>query len=1563
MHPPDSVLRKEQILQTIQQQLTRGMEAADGASKTLHALPEISADSPGLEAGIIALGNGSVPGISEQTGDFHSDTIASHGIGVQDIIGLISVDSGQVQTGTAASTTDTKTDSMDHPGTGAATSHIYTSTGHTDHHQSGLHTSEATGGRSTIDTAQTGMKKHDIIHPPASTLHPQSEMAKVVEAARARLAQTAAKVTETASSAHDHRLDGMLSNLDIIARKPDHQTGSLDAGIATVDSALPSTSMTKQSSDLSATSPGDIRGASLEPISVDMQHFKHVDMSDIFTKLNMIADKTQAQVQSASVDAETVLAGQADKKAQNVNDNIKQSLGNVFQDQSHKGNAILNAVNAYPLEPVTSSKGKLQGEVVSKGNVIDVALQKDATLNQNIDPFVKPDEAFKGKVIKAQDGLTEKAVENGFTRTAASDISKIPSLNDISLLSSGRLLGNIKETQSKAMPYIPDIGSLPVEATLGENTQAAVSETAGANRVTSGIYAASGSDKMLGSAVDKAPLEVTNSGPLPIVDGINELKHHKNETQAEKTIQHVTTKNTTLPDGSTVIETKTKTIEMKVKESTKITAGLKDVSKSPQIEQAVSKSELTLAPADTITDAKNKVMQNTLLENKQISERLVPAGPGRLQSGFHVKSDTLSLAQDEYRPDAALAAETSSSLDKASSGFDAVIQSAIKDIVQESKSSKSKPISNGAQEPVASVDSLAADTHITDSTPDLSVLGEGLSQIAKMTQESGPTQHVVKSKSGKADVNITSKKAKVNIKKDNTKRTVSEFDVSPTTQQNAQHDVAFIILGGEGRGPEITLKGLAQKLDQINQRDMSRSGQETAQPISEQGTAIPVDSSLAVDKQSQSKPTVSPEAVKSIHRAGLAPDITSIPSGLPEQIDFRDVLPVARPRTTVDQLTRERVSLSEPMPQTRIRQGATEGLHSRRRTFMRSRTRGTMSDAMSGLPGSDTQRRRPTSEAISDSSVSSRQRARSFIDASAMRSRPRNTGFSDRRTLRADTRLPPFPSGLTGGIRSGPDSGILTPDLRAEFERRRLEMHRVASVGRRRAGGSGTMQRSGSMPVGSDILSLRRRDGLLRGTSMLPSGRLSISGSDSMGRMSTGERIAIRPLGESLGLPAYMSDPRRPADGRTFMAGGRDTGVRGTGRDFMLYEPGFADGRYTPGPVFRGREQDSGGGFGAVRRSSISMTRDIPSRTGTTRATRITGARSFDTRGRPSSGPLRSAATERVSGTRRMGHMVSSRAGTSSIGRSSGGSLRRSDRVVSEGRGTLTAVARSGPRDSPRDNVITTGNRRERVRGTLGTPGDRRDSFLGTVSSPGGRRDSIRGTVSSSGGQQDIFIATGSSPGGRRDSVRGTVGTSGGRRDSVGGTVGTPGGRRDSGRGTVGLSGGRQDSGRRAVGTFGGRRDIDRGTVGISGGRRDSVRGTVATSGGRRDRGTVSTSSGRRDSLRGTVSTSGGTGRMFEPSDPRRERLIRFSPRGTARVPPTGLPSPAAAYGPGGPYFLPGGGRGFSIPPSLFPRMPGPGYSGFPDSIYPGLGLGSGDFMGPSAGFPYSPFSPLGPIL
>ena len=356
---------------------------------------------------------------------------------------------------------------------------------------------------------------------------------------------------------------------------------------------------------------------------------------------------------------------------------------------------------------------------------------------------------------------------------------------------------------------------------------------------------AMGADKILPAQAVYRPI---NSGPLH-PDEQKEKSQHNKTKKTEKTVQQVTTKNITLPNGHKVVETKTKTVEVKVTETTNLSAEKNGVLKADAT-GAAAKKEIKSVHDGQVAAAKHDAMHkasadaNVLID---IGTDLAATDPASVVTGDHL---VLGVAPslEEIRLDTS----GSAAIDQNVSGFDSVVERALNGILQESATRESARASHEIKSVETAHDPtmLGADVKpemavdyghsILDAPAVNSVVSNGL-RLSKVTKDEGTMM-------GKnTNMKMTSRKAKINISHGNTKKTISEIDLTASKPEKKQTDVAFIIVGSDGHGPASPLEGLAQTVDRVNQLETPASNLITAHDFSGLTSKVDLKNALAAE--------------------------------------------------------------------------------------------------------------------------------------------------------------------------------------------------------------------------------------------------------------------------------------------------------------------------------------------------------------------------------------------------------------------------------------------------------------------------------------------------------------------------------------------------------------------------------------------------------------------------------------------------------------------------------------------------------------------------------------------
>ena len=1276
------------------------------------------------------------------------------------------------------------------------------------------------------------------------------------------------------------------------------------SGTVQMDS-LPSFSDKVQTgSDLTASSvdtfmpvEGIAAFSSGQNIPVDIQALKNVDMSGIFSKLNSFADQGQTPPGSPSLGqpvSDVISHGDTKKTETAVFDGVSHGQ-EAAKGVAHAEDFVhaAGSANSRMLEPIASGHSKTR-------DTLGFSSDRSKTLQaaKGLDTGV----LFTGKTITGHDPTLETTVEKGLARADVSEAITGVNANDVGLLSghqqfdiTNQMHLKPKEPSQSSGFHLPDLKSQ--ERRKIENVG-----TSGFDKITDlshlgradtfGTHLSKKNtlpdigvdpsdiplaDPALIASVETHP-QAIKSDPSQPADELQEINHHNKTTKTEKTIQQVTTKNTSLPDGSNVVETKLKTVEVKVTETTKVSSEKNGVSTTSETKNLVGKSELKPAPEDLVSGQKASVIDKHKKEAVNINE----VGP--VSAGADIKSDQVLSAVDLHQPDSILAGETIHA-DKAVGGFDSVVQMALNGIMQDSQTS--------GEQSIGTADILEPSSIAADSTSDfaaksasgLSAVSKGLAHLAKMNKKSKKSR----SRKGKPDVNITSKKAKINISHGNTKRTVSEIDISKAKPEKTQPDVAFIIVNGDGQSPALTLKGLAQSLDPVNQHEVLGTGAE--QVLSKSDAVGQLDLQSLADTKAPVADKAKTRRKKKMSKKRTNGD-TAKAKGKKKK---------SKKQAAVDggsKISGKRGIISEASSAQKRSQGKQS------KTSTRRRDKVVAADLPEGniINQITDTRRRP--------SVGSEtpRRATSFIGDPS----PTTTRGTQRRDRtrqmsgRSDSRMPTFSSGLTRGMRIGPSSGTLTPEMRVEFERRRILQRRRGAIDRMRLSDRARRQRRlDGRRIGRRIITdpvsrpFYPFDRFLGDRRMLRSGatsRFPISGPGA-DRFRAGRRTMIR----GFDMPVPGLDPRIAAVSRREMERGRRLlGVRGgIARAGVGTDRGFIDTRV-------GRRVLSGGG---ARTAAVGGVDRIPGRPGIQdiRADRRMGFQSIFGRGRTGSRGMTAAATITSSET------------------SEGVTARRSTSTNPEGDPSAREPAGSRAEGS--------------ASGLASRIGTRSDVSAGALESQTGSQDSGRAAGSRRRSRQRSGARTAASEVATGSRGRGAVtGLDRRSRDRLAAGIGAPIVRIG---GTRGAGGRRRDTG--FISTS--RRDSEARRRRVGGGSESRSRGSATTArGGMRS----SRAGGIPSSHAGGTSGTGAAGRI---------RLGRLSAGEFVRSPLRTVRYSSLPFS-SGRRFVPSGGR-YVVPPAPYPSMgmPGPMYVSSGGPMFTGPG-GSG-FMGSFSGYPYTPMGPF----
>ena len=250
--------------------------------------------------------------------------------------------------------------------------------------------------------------------------------------------------------------------------------------------------------------------------------------------------------------------------------------------------------------------------------------------------------------------------------------------------------------------------------------------------------------------------QLNNDGTIETKEkaGLNKTK------KAKKTSEQVTKKEIKLAGGNSMVETKAKTVEVKVTETTNVTAE-KNTTRSGEKNKATSDNK-------NPDDIKDKTSSKPTVVDKAID----------------------GIKKELY------------------GGKSAGASNEINSIIPADQNEISKVEANLHRDVKKTLDQ-----NIMGSSAMNSALTNGLSKLAKVTKDDTGKTDI------KPGINRTSKKAKFNIAHGKSKKSVTEIDLTAARPEKKQPDVAIIVVGNAGNGPDSSFKGLAQSLDQISQSE------------------------------------------------------------------------------------------------------------------------------------------------------------------------------------------------------------------------------------------------------------------------------------------------------------------------------------------------------------------------------------------------------------------------------------------------------------------------------------------------------------------------------------------------------------------------------------------------------------------------------------------------------------------------------------------------------------------------------------------------------------------------
>ena len=315
-----------------------------------------------------------------------------------------------------------------------------------------------------------------------------------------------------------------------------------------------------------------------------------------------------------------------------------------------------------------------------------------------------------------------------------------------------------------------------------------------------------------------------NSGPLH-PDGTKEKSHHNKTKKTEKTVQQVTTKNITLPGGHKVVETKTKTVEVKVTETTNLSAEKNGAITTDVIKTAAELKAKPIHPDQAAASSHDPIYKPPV-------DAIFPIEIG---TDLAATGDHLGSGIDQTSPEMYVDFG-SAGVDQTVGGFDSVVDRSLNSLLHETpirESAKAshevRSVTRTIHDPlIVSADAqpeLAADIghgFIDASAIDAAVSGE-MSTLDKVSTSKHRKRRKGKgrNKGTQADLEITSRKAKINISHGTSNKIVNEIDLTASKPDIPRTDVAFIIVDRDGHSPVL---GLGQAVGQMNPLEISPTG-------------------------------------------------------------------------------------------------------------------------------------------------------------------------------------------------------------------------------------------------------------------------------------------------------------------------------------------------------------------------------------------------------------------------------------------------------------------------------------------------------------------------------------------------------------------------------------------------------------------------------------------------------------------------------------------------------------------------------------------------------------------
>ena len=313
-----------------------------------------------------------------------------------------------------------------------------------------------------------------------------------------------------------------------------------------------------------------------------------------------------------------------------------------------------------------------------------------------------------------------------------------------------------------------------------------------------------------------------NSGPLH-PDEPKEKSHHNKTKKTEKTVQQVTTKNITLPSGHQVVETKTKTVEVKVTETTNLSAEKNTAAVSADGTGTASDQKVAEVHPDHAVGASNEIVYHPAGEAK------LPVNIGLDATATDpaiVSSDQLGPGNDQPFPEIHIDTSIAAGAGEHASGFETVVDTALNGILHDKHPRESAKASHEVRSLKDSIDPLMQSANaqpaidaamgvgkLDASAMDVAANGEISSfSEAPISKDKKRRKGKGRKKGTQADVKMTSRKKKINISHGTSNKVVNEIDLSAAQPDPHQTDVAFIIVDRDGQSSVSAIKALGQTI-------------------------------------------------------------------------------------------------------------------------------------------------------------------------------------------------------------------------------------------------------------------------------------------------------------------------------------------------------------------------------------------------------------------------------------------------------------------------------------------------------------------------------------------------------------------------------------------------------------------------------------------------------------------------------------------------------------------------------------------------------------------------------